>query len=123
MYKRHSRSDTVVSNVVAIQEDEDTSTINTNNNNSNNNNDEDAEPLAGLSYQANEIVEVSEADQLPVSWYVLFISTLSAIGGFLFGYDTGVISGAMLFVKEDFKLSILQVELIVGGKLYVYYHL
>lgn len=36
---------------------------------------------------------------------VYLISVIAAIGGFLFGYDTGVISGALLFIEKDFTLS------------------
>ncbi|WP_018655712.1 sugar porter family MFS transporter [Actinomadura flavalba] len=32
-------------------------------------------------------------------------AVLIAVGGFLFGFDTGVISGALLFIKKDFGLS------------------
>ena len=35
-------------------------------------------------------------------------------GGFLFGYDTGVVSGAMLLVDKEFFLTPLWHELIVG---------
>ena len=33
------------------------------------------------------------------------IFLFGALGGLLFGYDTGVISGAILFIKDDFGLS------------------
>lgn len=37
--------------------------------------------------------------------YVYVIACLSALGGLLFGYDTGVISGAIIYIKEDFQFS------------------
>ena len=40
-----------------------------------------------------------------------------ALGGILWGYDTGVISGAMLFIKKDIPLSPLQQGLVVSGLL------
>jgi len=37
--------------------------------------------------------------------FVYLIAVIAALCGLLFGYDTGVISGALLFVKRDFGLS------------------
>lgn len=41
--------------------------------------------------------------------YVVFISAVAALGGFLFGYDTAVISGTITMVASQFELdSVLQ---------------
>src|SRR3954468_4797350 len=36
---------------------------------------------------------------------LLGVAAIAAIGGFLFGYDTGVIGGAMLFMQKDLGLK------------------
>lgn len=45
---------------------------------------------------------------------VFQVALLSAVGGFLFGYDTGIVSGAMLYIKEDMKLKSEWQEFIVS---------
>jgi SP family arabinose:H+ symporter-like MFS transporter len=40
--------------------------------------------------------------------FVLFATGVTAIGGFLFGYDTAVINGANSYLKEHFSLSTTQ---------------
>ena len=46
--------------------------------------------------------------------YIVFLSCASAIGGFLFGYDTAVISGTITAVASQFGLDTLQTGWYVG---------
>ena len=49
--------------------------------------------------------------------FLLLLTGVSALGGFLFGYDTGVVSGAMLLVSEYFGLDSVWHEYIVSATL------
>ena len=46
--------------------------------------------------------------------YLVFLSVVAALGGFLFGYDTAVISGTIAQVTEQFGLDALQQGWYVG---------
>ncbi len=49
--------------------------------------------------------------------FVYLAAAISALGGMLFGYDIGVISGAILFIKKDFSLSSGMEEIVVSSVL------
>src|SRR5262249_1394158 len=55
------------------------------------------------------------ARQSEVSFFVAMVATIAAIGGGLFGYDTGVISGAILYIKKEFPIDDATEGLIVGA--------
>jgi SP family xylose:H+ symportor-like MFS transporter len=52
------------------------------------------------------------------TFYIAKIAMIAAIGGFLFGFDTGVIGGAQLYFTEHFKLTPGQQGWAVGSALY-----
>jgi sugar porter (SP) family MFS transporter len=57
----------------------------------------------------------TEADPRRVRRHVAVSAAITALGGLLFGYDTGVVSGALLFIKKDFGgLSSFQQELVTS---------
>ena len=47
-------------------------------------------------------------------FFVYILSFFAAVGGFLFGYDTGVVSGALIILKKHFKLTFFMEELVVS---------
>src|ERR1700730_16680073 len=55
--------------------------------------------------------------QPPNRAFVYVAAVFAALGGLLFGYDTGVISGAELFFRKDFTLTTFALEVIVSGVL------
>jgi MFS family permease len=50
----------------------------------------------------------------PWSYFIVALGALSVVSGLLFGYDIGVISGALTPIAAHFKLSILMREVVVG---------
>nr|XP_009780685.1 PREDICTED: polyol transporter 5-like [Nicotiana sylvestris] len=46
--------------------------------------------------------------------YAFACSLLASMTSVLLGYDTGVMSGAVIYIKEDLKISDVQIEILVG---------
>ncbi|XP_024545440.1 probable polyol transporter 6 [Selaginella moellendorffii] len=47
--------------------------------------------------------------------YVVWCALLASLNSVLLGYDIGIMSGAVLFIKEDLKIHELQEEVLVGS--------
>ncbi len=63
-----------------------------------------------------EIAALSDA-HLRGAGFVYVAAIFAALGGLLFGYDTGVISGALIFIKREFGLTTGAEEIVVSGVL------
>ena len=48
-------------------------------------------------------------------YFVCLIASIGALGGLLFGFDTGVISGALMFINQTFKPTLITQEIIVSS--------
>ncbi len=54
----------------------------------------------------------------PTSKFVCIVAAVAALGGLLFGFDTGVISGAILFIRKSFQLDHVGQEFVVSAVLW-----
>src|SRR5260370_7421421 len=70
-----------------------------------------------MAFQERERRHATGATPSPRSLPVYFIAAVAAMGGFLFGYDTGVISGAQLFLKQSFARNATTQEIAVRAVL------
>ncbi|XP_022097038.1 solute carrier family 2, facilitated glucose transporter member 10-like [Acanthaster planci] len=63
-----------------------------------------------------EMVSLTPAEHQPAGTtkFVVLAATMAALGGILFGYDIGIVSGALLQLKTDFELSCKQQEMVVS---------
>ncbi len=64
-----------------------------------------------------QIVTPSKA-HLRGTRFVYISALFASLGGLLFGYDTGVISGALIFIKREFGLTTTAEEIVVSGVLF-----
>ncbi|KAH9508165.1 hypothetical protein Btru_054911 [Bulinus truncatus] len=58
--------------------------------------------------------EAGEEPDKPTA-FVYYLACFATIGGLLFGYDTGIVSGAMLMIGDYYNLNTIWKELIVSG--------
>lgn len=64
------------------------------------------------------IEQTDSLHRAPINAFVVIIAAVAALGGILFGFDTGVISGAILFIAPEFHLSAWANGLVVSAVLF-----
>ncbi|KAK2397742.1 putative polyol transporter [Trifolium repens] len=72
-----------------------------------NNNNDNGENNSEEEYQKNNIVH-------HLNKYALAGAILASTNSILLGYDIGVMSGAVIYIRQDLKISSVQVEILVG---------
>ena len=63
------------------------------------------------------VIQMEDKAESQTRPFVYVAVGVAAIGGLLFGYDTGVISGAILFITKQFSLSATMEEIVVSSVL------
>ncbi|KAJ8046807.1 Proton myo-inositol cotransporter [Holothuria leucospilota] len=73
--------------------------------------DSPGQTVEATSYEASSLNPVVKE---PFTLYLKVLAGFAAIGGFLFGYDTGVVSGALILLKQEFTLTTVWQEIFVS---------
>eukprot|EP00262_Sarcandra_glabra_P012273 TRINITY_DN3126_c0_g4_i1.p1 TRINITY_DN3126_c0_g4~~TRINITY_DN3126_c0_g4_i1.p1 ORF type:complete len:521 (+),score=5.06 TRINITY_DN3126_c0_g4_i1:144-1706(+) len=62
----------------------------------------------------NTIPEMAPPEKPKKNKFAFGCATLASMNSILLGYDIGVMSGAVIFIKDDLKISDTQVEILIG---------
>ena len=63
------------------------------------------------------VTEILGSPEEEYSNFVYVVAAIAALNGLLFGFDIGIISGALLYIKQSFALSTFLQEVVVSGVL------
>lgn len=62
--------------------------------------------------------QLLKTEQKQINYFVIMIAIVAAIAGILFGFDTGVISGAILFIQQKYSLTPAMNGVVVSAVLF-----
>ncbi|MEO7297514.1 MAG: sugar porter family MFS transporter [Verrucomicrobiota bacterium] len=68
-----------------------------------------------LGYSPSSSPPTSSGAPASATGYVFRLAIVAALGGFLFGYDISIISGAVIFLQKEFHLTELQIGFAVSS--------
>lgn len=61
------------------------------------------------------IIMTSSLNDISNDGFLMKLAVIASMSGLLFGYDTGVVSGAIIFLRGQMDLSDIQIEIIVAS--------
>lgn len=71
--------------------------------------------IKGATNEPNDYEEEKIRPKTKLTLYSVGISCIAGVGGLLFGYDTGVVSGALPLLEEEFSLTDVEEEAFVSA--------